>query len=111
MDRHRPRLLDQLRDRIRLKHYSIRTEAAYSEWVRRFVIFNGKRHPRELGPVEVEAFLTHLAVHGRVAASTQNQAKSAPGTATFSGRKRGCAASGSLPASSPRIRKLKSGTQ
>ncbi len=77
MDRLRPRLLDQLRDRIRLKHYSIRTEEAYSEWVRRFVIFNGKRHPRDLGAAEVEAFLTHLAVHGRVAASTQNQAKSA----------------------------------
>ncbi|MCL4801667.1 MAG: integron integrase [Burkholderiales bacterium] len=77
MDRPQPRLLDQLRDRIRLKHYSIRTEQAYSDWVRRFVLFHGKRHPRELGQVEVEAFLTHLAVAGRVAASTQNQAKSA----------------------------------
>jgi integron integrase len=77
MDRTRPRLLDQLRDRIRLKHYSIRTEEAYSEWVRRFVIFHGRRYPRDLGPAEVEAFLTHLAVDGRVAASTQNQAKSA----------------------------------
>jgi integron integrase len=77
MDRLRPRLLDQLRDRIRLKHYSIRTEEAYSEWVRRFVLFHGKRHPRDLGHAEVEAFLTHLAVAGRVAASTQNQAKSA----------------------------------
>jgi len=77
MDRLRPRLLDQLRDRIRLKHYSIRTEEAYSEWVRRVVLFHGKRHPRELGHTEVEAFLTHLAVAGRVAASTQNQAKSA----------------------------------
>jgi integron integrase len=77
MDRPEPRLLDQLRDRIRLKHYSIRTEQVYAEWVRRFVLFNGKRHPRELGQAEVEAFLTHLAVAGRVAASTQNQAKSA----------------------------------
>ena len=75
--RSEPRLLDRLRDRIRLKHYSIRTEAAYSDWVRRFVLFHGKRHPRGLGQAEVEAFLTHLAVHGRVAASTQNQAKSA----------------------------------
>ncbi len=77
MVRSEPRLLDQLRDRIRLRHYSIRTEAAYSDWVRRFVLFHGKRHPREMGQAEVEAFLTHLAVAGRVAASTQNQAKSA----------------------------------
>jgi site-specific recombinase XerD len=73
----RPSLLDQLRDRIRLKHYSIRTEEAYSEWVRRFVLFHRKRHPRDLGAAEVEAFLTHLAVAGKVAASTQNQVKSA----------------------------------
>ncbi|MBL8527773.1 MAG: integron integrase [Burkholderiales bacterium] len=72
-----PRLLDQLRDRIRLKHYSIRTEEAYAGWVRRFILHHGKRHPREMGREEVEAFLTHLAVRGRVAASTQNQAKSA----------------------------------
>jgi site-specific recombinase XerC len=73
----RPRLLDQVRDRVRVKHYSIRTEQAYVEWVRRFVVFSGLRHPRELGREEVEAFLTHLAVAGRVSASTQNQAKSA----------------------------------
>jgi len=72
-----PRLLDCLRDKIRLKHYSIRTEYAYTDWVRRFVLFQGKRHPRDLGATEVEAFLTHLAVVGRVSASTQNQAKSA----------------------------------
>jgi integron integrase len=72
-----PALLEQLRDRLRVKHYSIRTEQAYVEWVRRFVLFHGKTHPRELGAKEVEAFLTHLAVRGRVAASTQNQAKSA----------------------------------
>jgi integron integrase len=72
-----PRLLDQVRDRIRLKHYSIRTEDTYVEWIRRFVFFHGKRHPRELGAAEVEGFLTHLAVQGRVSASTQNQAKSA----------------------------------
>jgi len=74
---HRPRLLDQVRDRVRVKHYSIRTEQAYVEWVRRFVVFSGLRHPRDLGREEVEAFLTHLAVAGRVSASTQNQAKSA----------------------------------
>ncbi len=72
-----PRLLDQVRDRIRLKHYSIRTEDTYVEWIRRFILFHGKRHPREMGAGEVEGFLTHLAVHGRVSASTQNQAKSA----------------------------------
>ncbi len=72
-----PRLLDQVRDRIRLKHYSIRTEQAYLDWVRRFVVFHDRRHPRELGHAQVEAFLTHLAVEGNVAASTQNQAKSA----------------------------------
>ncbi|MCC2867321.1 MAG: integron integrase [Candidatus Accumulibacter phosphatis] len=71
------RLLEQLSDRIRVKHYSIRTEQAYSDWVRRFILFHGKRHPREMGANEVEAFLTHLAVAGRVSASTQNQAKSA----------------------------------
>jgi integron integrase len=72
-----PRLLDRVRDRVRLKHYSIRTEQAYVEWVRRFVLFHGSRSPEALGPGEVEAFLTHLAVAGRVSASTQNQAKSA----------------------------------
>lgn len=72
-----PRLLDLLRDRLRVKHYSIRTEHAYVDWVRRYVRFHGMRHPADLGPKEVEAFLTHLAVQGRVAPSTQNQAKSA----------------------------------
>jgi len=72
-----PKLLDQLRGRLRVKHYSIRTEQAYVDWVRRFILFHGKRHPKELGSAEVEAFLTHLAVRGRVSASTQNQAKSA----------------------------------
>ena len=57
-----PRLLDQLRDRIRLKHYSRRTEQAYVQWVKRYIYFHGKRHPAELGKAEVEAFLTSLAV-------------------------------------------------
>jgi Site-specific recombinase XerD len=73
----RPRLLDQVRDKIRRKNYSIRTEEAYVEWVRRFVLHHGKRHPSEMGAAEVEEFLTYLAVAGRVSASTQNQAKSA----------------------------------
>lgn len=72
-----PKLLDQLRDRIRIKHYSIRTETQYVQWVRRYILFHGKQHPRELGPPAVEAFLTHLAVDGKVAAATQNQALSA----------------------------------
>lgn len=72
-----PKLLDQVRGKIRLKHYSIRTEEAYVDWIKRFVLHFDKRHPAEMGAREVEAFLTHLAVHGRVAAATQNQAKSA----------------------------------
>jgi integron integrase len=72
-----PRLLDQVVGKIRLKHYSIRTEQSYLDWIKRFIHFSGKRHPRDMGAAEVEAFLTHLAVAGRVAASTQNQAKSA----------------------------------
>lgn len=72
-----PRLLDQLRDCIRVKHYSIRTEEAYVDWCRRFVLWHGKRHPREMGAPEVQAFLTHLAVERQVSASTQNQAKAA----------------------------------
>lgn len=73
----RPRLLDEVRSRIRVKHYSLRTEKVYIAWIRRFILANGKRHPRELGQVEVEAFLTRLAVDGQVSASTQNQALAA----------------------------------
>ncbi len=72
-----PKLLDQLRARIRVKHYSIRTEDAYHDWCRRFILFHDKRHPREMGAAEVESFLTHLATERNVSASTQNQAKSA----------------------------------
>jgi integron integrase len=72
-----PRLLDQVREKVRLKHYSIRTEQAYVNWVKRFVLYHERRHPRDLGAGEVEGFLTHLAVVDKVAASTQNQAKSA----------------------------------
>jgi integron integrase len=70
-------LLDQVRGRIRFKHYSLRTEQAYVDWIKRFIRYSGKRHPRDMGEAEVTAFLTDLAVAGRVAASTQNQAKSA----------------------------------
>lgn len=75
--RRSPRLLDEVRGRIRRLGMSLRTEEAYVGWIRRFIVANGKRHPRELGAREVEAFLTHLATHGKVAASTQNQALSA----------------------------------
>lgn len=69
-----PKLLDRMRDAIRRKHYSIRTEDAYVDWAKRFILFHDKRHPREMGVPEIEAFLTHLAVDKKVAASTQNQA-------------------------------------
>ncbi len=72
-----PKLLDQVQARLRLKHYSLRTEAAYIGWIRRFILFHRKRHPKELGKLEVEAFLSHLANVGRVSASTQNQALAA----------------------------------
>ncbi|MBN8479126.1 MAG: integron integrase [Burkholderiales bacterium] len=72
-----PRLLDQVREAIRYRHYSYRTEQAYVEWVRRFVRFHSLRHPREMGGDEVAAFLGHLAVEREVAASTHQQALSA----------------------------------
>jgi integron integrase len=73
----KPKLLDQLRHAIRLRHYSIRTEEAYVQWAKRFILFHNMRHPRDMGRAEIEAFLTHLAVVGKVAASTQNQALNA----------------------------------
>lgn len=72
-----PRLLDQVREKLRLKHYSIRTEQAYLDWIKRFIFFHGKKHPAAMAAPEVEAFLTHLAVDRKVSASTQNQAMSA----------------------------------
>ncbi len=68
------RLLDRLRIAIRARHYSIRTEEAYVGWVRRYIFFHNKRHPAEMGEPEMNSFLSHLAVRGRVSASTQNQA-------------------------------------
>ena len=72
-----PRLLDQVRNEIRLRHYSIRTEQTYTHWIVRFVRFHDLRHPRDMGAPEINAFLTHLAVHDNVTATTQNQALSA----------------------------------
>jgi integron integrase len=73
----RPRLLDRVRDSVCARHYSIRTEEAYAGWVRRFVLFHGKRHPSEMGESEINAFLSHLATAEKVSASTQNQALAA----------------------------------
>lgn len=72
-----PKLLDQVREAIRLRHYSIRTEQAYLDWIKRFIFFHNKRHPNQMGPAEIEAFLSHLALQHNVAPSTQNQARSA----------------------------------
>jgi integron integrase len=71
------KILDQLRQAIRVKHYSPRTEQAYVDWTRRFILFHGKRHPTQMGAAEVQAFLAHLAAERNVSASTQNQALSA----------------------------------
>lgn len=73
----RPKLLDALRAQLRVMHYAIRTEDAYVDWVRRFILFHDKRHPKDMGPTEVASFLSHLAVTRHVSASTQNQAKAA----------------------------------
>lgn len=73
----KPKLLDQVRQRIRLKHYSYRTEQSYVGWIKRFIFYHHKRHPQEMGKTEVEAFLNHLATERKVAASTQNQALNA----------------------------------
>jgi integron integrase len=73
----KPKLLDRVREAIRVRHYSLRTETAYVGWVRRFVIFHGLKHPQEMGGTEVAAFLSHLAQDRKVAAATQNQALNA----------------------------------
>lgn len=72
--RPKPKPLDQMRERIRAKHYSIRTEEAYVQWIRSFTLFHDKRHPREMGGTGINAFLSSLAVDRHVSASTRNQA-------------------------------------
>lgn len=72
-----PKLLDQMRAAIRVRRYSIRTEEVYVDWARRYILFHGKRHPKDMGAAELTAFLSYLATERRVSASTQNQAKSA----------------------------------
>lgn len=71
------KLLDQVRDAMRLKHYAYRTEETYVQWIKRYILFHNKRHPKDMGRLEIEAFLTDLAVNQHVAASTQNQALNA----------------------------------
>ena len=73
----KPKLLEQVRELLRSRHYSFRTEEAYAGWIRRYILFHSKRHPAELDESYVSAFLSDLAVKGNVAASTQNQALSA----------------------------------
>ena len=71
------KLLDQVSDTIRVKHYSSRTEKTYKDWITRYILFHNKRHPKDMGAEEIQAFITHLAIERHVAASTQNQALSA----------------------------------
>ena len=74
---HKPKLLDQVRQAARVRHMALSTEHSYVGWIRRFILYHNKRHPLEMGPLEVSDFLTHLAVEGKISASTQNQALSA----------------------------------
>ena len=74
---HAPRLIDSTREVLRVHHYSISTERSYIQWIKRFIYFNHKRHPKEMGVDEITAYLTHLAVDRKVSASTQNQALNA----------------------------------
>ena len=73
----KPKLLDRLRDALRSRHYSRRTEQTYCHWVKRFIFFHNMRHPAEMAEPEINAYLTHLAVKEKISASTQNQALSA----------------------------------
>jgi site-specific recombinase XerD len=77
MEKTPKKLLEKVRDIIRVKHYSYKTEKSYISWIKRYILFHDKRHPREMGGKEIEEFLTYLAIEENVAASTQNQALSA----------------------------------
>ena len=68
------KLLDIVRDTIRIKHYSLRTEQVYIGWIKRYIFYHNKRHPKDMGKIEIEQFLTFLAVENKVSAATQNQA-------------------------------------
>jgi site-specific recombinase XerD len=71
------KLLDQVADALRVKHYSYRTEQSYLDWIRRYILFHNKRHPREMGETEIRTFITYLAIERHLSASSQNQALSA----------------------------------
>jgi site-specific recombinase XerD len=73
----KPRLLAEVRNVARMRHFSIRTEQAYVNWIRRFILFHQKRHPRDMGEAEIRTFISHLAVEGETSASTQTVALSA----------------------------------
>jgi hypothetical protein len=86
----KPSLLEQVRQCLRLKHYSIRTERAYVDWIKRFILFHRKRHPSEMGSDEIRHFLSNLATEGKVAASTQNQALCASSSSTATSSASSC---------------------
>lgn len=73
----KPRLFDEIRNVARMRHLSLRTEQAYVQWIRRFILFHDKRHPREMGEAEIREFISHLAVERNITASTQTVALSA----------------------------------
>ena len=77
MDTGKPKLLDQMKNVMRIKHYSLQTEKSYIQWVRRYIYFHNKRHPEEMGALDVQKYLSYLAVEQNVSASTQNQALNA----------------------------------
>ena len=77
MEQKPKKLLDQVRDAVRVKHYAYRTEQSYVDWVKRFILFHNKAHPKDMGEKEIQEFLTYLASERKVSASTQNQALSA----------------------------------
>ena len=66
-----PKLLDLIRNKLRVKHYAIRTEEQYLHWIKRYILFHGKRHPKDMGAAQIDAFLTNLAVAGKVSASAR----------------------------------------
>ena len=72
MDIQKPNLIDQVRRVMRLKHYSLRTEKSYTHWIRRYIYFHKKRHPKDMGADEVRSFLSHLAVHQRIRFHTES---------------------------------------
>ncbi len=72
-----PKLLDRVRWHLRIKRYSIRTEQAYLDWIRRYIVFHEQRHPADMGEAEIAAFLSHLAIDGKVAAATQSSPREA----------------------------------